>query len=99
MTDPLQEWFPALADRHSATTLQGLEWTLGGKFYSRWDELSALQSCCDVACVDDMTSQPGIEYDYVILDMSQTVSELSIPFLEEGYVQVYGNGQYVVLGR
>ncbi|MBI5952972.1 MAG: glycosyltransferase family 39 protein [Chloroflexi bacterium] len=99
MTDPLQEWFPALAGRHSATTLQGLEWTLGGKFYSRWDELSALQSCRDMACVDDMTTHLGIEYDYVILDMSQTTSELSAPFLEEEYVQVYGNGQYVVLKK
>jgi hypothetical protein len=52
-----------------------------------------------MACVDGMTSQLGIEYDYVILDMSQTTSELSSPFLEEGYAQVYGNGQYVVLKK
>jgi hypothetical protein len=99
MTDAVQEWFPALAERHSATTLQGLEWTLGGKFYSRWNELSALQSCRDMACVDDMASQLGIEYDYVILDMSQATSEFSTPLLKSGYTQVYTNGQYLVLEK
>jgi hypothetical protein len=99
MTDAVQEWFPVFAERHSATTLQGLEWTLGGKFYHRWDELSALQSCRDMACMEDMVGQIGIEYDYVILDMSQTTPELFTSYLEEGYVESYENGQYVVLEK
>ncbi len=33
MSDPMQEWFPALTKQHSATTMQGLEWTLSEKFF------------------------------------------------------------------
>ena len=57
MTDAVQEWFPALAERHSATTLQGLEWTLGGEFYPRWNELSALQSCREMACIESISNE------------------------------------------
>jgi hypothetical protein len=99
MTDAVQEWFPALTERHSATTLQGLEWILGREFYPRWNQLATLQSCHDMACVEDMVNQLGIEYDYVILDTSQPTSELLHSFLEVGYAQVYGNGQYAVLGK
>jgi len=99
MTDTVQEWFPVFAERHSATTLQGLEWTLGGEFYSRWDELSALQSCRDVVCAESMAGQIGIEYDYVILDLHQTVPALSASLLKEGYVESYNNGQYVILEK
>jgi hypothetical protein len=99
MTDAVQEWFPVFAERHSVTTLQGLEWTLGGEFYSRWDELSALQMCADAACIGNMTSQIGVEYDYVILDIRQTAPQLFVSLMEEGYVQVYGNGHYTMLEK
>src|SRR5581483_8450289 len=39
MTDPIQEWFPALTDRRSQTTMQGLEWTLGENFFPRLDAM------------------------------------------------------------
>ena len=97
MTDPVQEWFPIFAERHSATTLQGLEWTLGRDFYRRWDQLSALQMCNEAICVKGKTSQIGIEYDYVILDLHQSAPGLFASLLEEGYVESYENGQYVIL--
>jgi hypothetical protein len=99
MTDAVQEWFPVFAERHSTTTLQGLEWTLGGEFYSRWDELSALQSCLDMACVENLTSLIGIEYNFVVLDMVQTTSGFSASLSGKGYSQVYNNGQYVVFEK
>ena len=99
MTDAVQEWFPVFAERHSATTLQGLEWTLGREFYPRWDELSALQMCDEAICVKGKTSQIGIEYDYVILDLHQSAPGLFASLLEEGYVESYENGQYVILEK
>ena len=99
MTDATQEWFPVLAERHSATTLQGLEWILGEEFYPRWDDLSALQSCRDMACVEIVRTRIGIEYNYVILDTSQMPSDFPALFLEKGYSEVYVNGQYVVFGE
>jgi hypothetical protein len=99
MTDSVQEWFPALAERHSAATLQGLEWILGDGFYPRWNDLSALQLCRDMACVDSLGSKINIEYNYVILDISQTPSDFSALFSAKGYAEIYGNGQYVVFGQ
>ncbi len=99
MTDAVQEWFPVFAERHSVTTLQGLEWTLGGEFYRRWDELSVLQVCGDAACVDDMASRIGVGYDYVILDLHQTAPELFASLLKEGYAESYNNRQYVILEK
>jgi hypothetical protein len=99
MTDAAQEWFPALAERHSAATLQGLEWTLGGEFYPRWNDLSAIQSCRDMACVETIGNRIDIEYNYVILDISQMPSDLPASFLEKGYTEVYVNWRYVVFEK
>ena len=49
MSDPMQEWFPALTNQHSATTLQGLEWTIGEHFFPWYDQLVAFQHCADVS--------------------------------------------------
>jgi len=99
MTDAVQEWFPALAERHSASTLQGLEWTLGREFYPRWNELSALQSCRDVECVESIGSRIKIEYNYVILDINQATPNLPSMFFDKGFRKVYKNGQYLVLEK
>jgi hypothetical protein len=65
MSDPAQEWFPTLTGQHSQTTLQGLEWTLGGKFNSRLNDLVALQACADIACVESWSTRTGLAYDYI----------------------------------
>jgi len=94
MTDPVQEWFPALAERHSASTLQGLEWTLHSDFAPRWIQLAGLQSCKEAECVTRWAERMGLEYDYIIL------SKVHIPadeFLSAGYVSLFDNGQYIVL--
>ena len=99
MTDAVQEWFPALAERHSASTLQGLEWTLGGEFYPRWNELSALQACHDMACIEGIASDIKLEYNYLIVDTRQFDSDLPDSFLDNGYSEIYANGQYKVLEK
>ena len=67
MSDPLQEWFPALTGQYSATTLQGLEWTLAGKFFPWYEQLAAFQHCADVACVSEWSTRNGMDYDYLIV--------------------------------
>ncbi|MCZ2127824.1 MAG: glycosyltransferase family 39 protein [Anaerolineales bacterium] len=64
--DPFQEWFPALTERQSRTTLQGLEWTLGEKFFARFEQLTALQQCADMTCLQTRTSADRVEFDYLI---------------------------------
>ena len=65
--DPLQEWFPALTERRSVTTIQGLEWTLAEGFFTWFDQLAELQRCEDVTCVQAWAEGNRIEYDYLIV--------------------------------
>lgn len=67
MSDPLQEWFPALTDQHSATTMQGLEWTLGENFFPWYAELIAFQHCTDVNCVSEWSMRNGVDYDFLVV--------------------------------
>jgi hypothetical protein len=67
MTDPLQEWFPALTGRKSTTTLQGLEWTLAENFFPWYEQLTLFQHCADIACVDEWVAENDVDYDYLIV--------------------------------
>jgi hypothetical protein len=68
MVDPMQEWFPALAGRRSQTTLQGLEWTLAAEFFSRFDDLTQLQRCEQMMCIEDWSKETGIEFTHLLID-------------------------------
>jgi hypothetical protein len=80
MSDPVQEWFPTLTGQHSQTTLQGLEWSLGGQFMGRLDDLALLQPCTDLACVESWSMRTGLTYDYLWLSIfpGEDTSKLSI---------------------
>jgi len=67
MSDPMQEWFPALTKQHSTTTLQGLEWTLAERFFPWYEQLVAFQHCADVNCVSQWSKSNNVDYDYLIV--------------------------------
>ena len=67
MKDPFQEWFPALTEQHSQTTLQGGEWTLGANFFPFYGELVALQHCADVTCIAEWQQRTGLDYQYLLI--------------------------------
>ena len=67
MSDPMQEWFPALTNQYSATTIQGLEWTHGESFFPWYDQLIVFQHCVDVNCVSEWSTRNGVDYDYLIV--------------------------------
>jgi hypothetical protein len=67
MSDPLQEWFPALTRQHSTTTMQGLEWTLGDQFFPWYEQVIAFQHCADVGCVTEWSTRNGVDYDYLVV--------------------------------
>jgi hypothetical protein len=67
MSDPMQEWFPALTRQHSATTLQGLEWTLSEKFFLWSGQLVEFQHCADLNCVTLWSAANSVDYDYLIV--------------------------------
>jgi len=67
MKDPFQEWFPALAEQHSQTTLQGAEWTLAEDFFPRYGELVTLQHCTDVDCVEAWGERTDLNHHYLLI--------------------------------
>jgi hypothetical protein len=75
MSDPAQEWFPALTEQHSVTTLQGLEWTLQGKFFPWYEQLTDFQHCPDVDCVHEWSARNGVNYDYLIVAIPSVEDE------------------------
>jgi hypothetical protein len=69
MRDPIQEWFPALTERISLTTMQGQEWTLGRNFAQTTEENRKLQACVSqpITCLDAETakSHPNFVFIYI----------------------------------
>ena len=70
MRDPVQEWFPALAERISLTTMQGQEWTFGASFGQAIAENRGLQACAGqtTVCLDTETAKTGKNFDFIYLN-------------------------------
>jgi hypothetical protein len=106
MTDPLQEWFPALTGRTSLTTLQGKEWTLAKKFFPWYEELTIFQKCPDLICLNDWSVRNAAEYDYLIVlippetakdDLSNSLRSLGVSVRSSAaHVLVYESEQALI---
>lgn len=100
MTDPLQDWFPALALRRSLTTLQGQEWTLGKEFFPRRRRLAALQACEDAACVEGWASTTGLEFTHLFVERNPKNERLPDSLSRDSrYVLLFENEEYLIYGR
>ena len=75
MNDPIQEWFPALTQRNSQTTLQGKEWTWGAKFIPSLAGYEQLQSCFseDVSCVGQQAQDLNLSFEYIYVRKTMTM--------------------------
>lgn len=96
MTDPVQEWFPALTGFHSTTTLQGGEWILHDGFLQQWVSLDALQACESATCVLERSEEMQLDFDYVLLNRTKFSTE---EFSEMGFQFLFDNGNYVVMKK
>ena len=108
MSDPVQEWFPTLTGQHSQTTLQGLEWSLGGNFNTRLNDLVELQTCADLACVEAWSAHTGLDFDAIWVSVyslranpqkaAQTTSLVASIQASNQFTQVY-EGQSSSAGK
>ena len=100
MSEPIQEWFPALAERRSQVTLQGLEWTLGDQFFPRLEALRALQQCETSACVEQWSIETKLEYAYVLISKTELAGKLLVSFSQDKkYTLIYENSQYAIFKK
>jgi hypothetical protein len=98
-TDYVSEWFPALAERNSITTVQGTEWLPNQQYKKTIDAYSQLQSCANkgYSCVSAWAGENGINNSYLYISKLQTYGEEAFlpityfPVPEEGYRLVYEN--------
>ncbi|MEW6400686.1 MAG: glycosyltransferase family 39 protein [Chloroflexota bacterium] len=91
MTDPMQEWFPALAERRSQTTLQGLEWTLAEGFMPRLNALDQLQTCDTAECLDDWSATTGLDFTHLLLKKKGIRETLPASLSDAGYELIFEN--------
>jgi hypothetical protein len=90
MTDSYQEWFPVLAERRSANTLQGMEWILGSNFFSYSQKLVALQACPDTDCLSAWLEQNNMKVDFILLQTEHANQSLTSSLrLDERYGTFY----------
>lgn len=70
--DPYVEWFPALTGSQNQTTIQGYEWLLAEEFYKRYSDLSELQQCRSIECIEKLSAQMNLTHEYIIFSKDET---------------------------
>ena len=95
--DPYVEWFPALAERQNISTLQGYEWLLADKFYNFYTELSKLQQCRSVDCIEKWNTTNSQRYDYVVIFRTEAVEIDELLLKNSSYEKVYSNSNALIV--
>jgi hypothetical protein len=67
--DKSNEWFPALAERKSQTTVQGTEWFSKSGFEIQKKKYNDLKSCFKIGspCLESWAEENNVEYSYIYL--------------------------------
>ncbi|MBK8615872.1 MAG: hypothetical protein IPN96_01930 [Anaerolineales bacterium] len=95
--DPFVEWFPALTERRSQTTIQGFEWLLGSDFYKRYGDFAEVQGCKTLACITEWSERTGLDYHYLVIQRSGVDKKLIDSFARsKKYQIVYSTRQILV---
>lgn len=97
--DPFIEWLPALGERQNLSTLQGYEWLLADDFYKFHSELSELQQCVSVDCVEDWAKHKKLSYNYVAVFKTQTTQIDELFVKDQNYQLIYSNDDVAIFNR
>jgi hypothetical protein len=71
--DSAQEWFPALTDRVSITTIQGNEWLPDKKFARSFIIQSGIQSCMEGSSPLDCIARYQLQFKYIYINKQGTL--------------------------
>ena len=94
--DPYIEWFPALTERQNISTLQGYEWLLADHFYVFYAELSNLQQCTSVTCVENWSITNNRSYDYIAVFRAESSKTDELFLNDANYNKVYSNSDVFI---
>jgi hypothetical protein len=98
MRDPIQEWFPALSERNSQTTLQGREWIQGEEFIQSILSFQGIKNCLfeGLACLEKQSQELGLSYNFIYLKKENAKGLLSEMKQAGNYKAVYENDSVIV---
>ncbi|MGC8857388.1 MAG: hypothetical protein ACP5QU_11405, partial [Anaerolineae bacterium] len=99
MTDPIQEWFPALSGRRSQSTAQGTEWILAEGFLPRLTQLKDLQECLQIDCVEQWSEETGLGYSHILILKKPHLDGLIRSAREAGYRLLFENEAVVIFEK
>ena len=107
--DHAAEWFPALSQRASITTVQGTEWLPDGRYYEARLFNEAVKNCMvsDYSCIPALLDEAKIKADYVWVSKENCENKAKIctlPYLtnirnDEIYLLVYENKGVAIFSR
>jgi hypothetical protein len=113
--DPVTEWFPALSERQSLTTIQGTEWLLDGGFGMNMMRSHRVQACIDegMDCFQRAAGELGKPFDHVYISISPATKNcelagtpklatrgLILSFENSAeYKEIYRSGDVVIFER
>jgi len=89
----VQEWLPALSQRESLITVQGMEWLPAEVYTGRIEANGALGECYtqDVACLTAWQAEHDITPDYLFVALPHTALARAIATAGD-YELVYDDG-------
>jgi hypothetical protein len=108
LEDFTNEWFPALANRVSVTTLQGLEWKDPAGFTERITALEDIQRCRFnqniLKCTESFARRSNLEFDYLFVlrkSINPSIQYLDTPAWDEKsqYEIVYTSNDVFIIKR
>ena len=74
--DWTQEWFPALTNQVSETTIQGREWLDGADFVERIRVLQDIQLCNrslkPLSCIEELSQEFDLNYEFIYITRKTT---------------------------
>ena len=74
--DSTNEWFPALTNRHSITTIQGQEWIYGEVIEDKFDQKVKIEKCIEegLRCLENEVKNLSEEADYIYVSYTHSVT-------------------------
>jgi len=73
--DSTSEWFPALTDRQSITTIQGREWISGGEIIDLFNNRNDIEMCYgeNFGCIEESFSNLNVVPEYLLVSKNHDI--------------------------
>jgi hypothetical protein len=73
---------------------------LGAQFFPRLGQLALLQDCASVPCLEDWSTESGLEYTHVFLERNSKTERLLGSLRQDSrYALLYENRTYFIFER